>query len=172
MIQGYRELSLGDAELITARAMTAQRQAEICHPGGFPWLLPVPPGQAPALSSHLQTSHAALARQSHPRLRFRKDLERFGAETDVLNGQASEGRRCVPFPGKRSSSSCIFFFAAACLLVLSPAKSQRESIYPNIPDFSQSPSAALLLMYRQMISRDLYHIRPPSLIYLKCIYKL
>lgn len=77
-----------------------------------------------------------------------------------------------PLPRETQLLKLHFFFAAACLLVLSPAKSQRESIYPNIPDFSQSPSAALLLMYRQMISRDLCHIRPPSLIYLKCIYEL
>lgn len=41
-----------------------------------------------------------------------------------------------------------FFSAVACPRVLS----QRESIYPDIPAFSQSPFAALLLMYRQMIS--------------------
>lgn len=73
------------------------------------------------------------------------------AEGSKLNGQTSEEGGCAPFPGISNSSRWIFF-AVACPLVLSPAKSQRESIYPNIPDFSQSPFAGLLLMYRQMIS--------------------
>jgi len=97
-------------------------------------------------------------------------------------GETKDGKRCaswtnleregcIPFAGTSNSSSWIFF-AVASPLGLSPAKSQRESIYPNIPDFSQSPSAGLLLMYRQMISWDLCHIRPLCLIYLKCIYEL
>lgn len=89
----------------------------------------------------------------------------------MLNGQTSEKGGRVPFPGTSNSSSWIFS-AVACPLVLSPAKSQRESIYPNIPDFSQSPFAGLLLMYRQMISRDLCHVRAPCLIYLKRAYEL
>lgn len=69
----------------------------------------------------------------------------------VLKGQTSEMGGCVSFPGTSTSSSWVFF-ADVCPLVLSLAKSQGESIYPNTPDFSQSPFAGLLLMYRQMIS--------------------
>lgn len=81
----------------------------------------------------------------------REDPGRMNTAGNVLNGQTSEMGECVPFPGTSTSSSWVFF-ADVCPLVLSLAKSQGQSIYPNIPDFSQSPFAGLLLMYRQMIS--------------------
>lgn len=122
---------------------------------GFPLLLSVPPVRAPR---HLLPA----VQKGSGTIRGSKQCTQW---TNIWR------ERMCPLPGDMQLLK-LDVFSAAFPLVLSPAKSRRESIYPNIPRFSQSPSAALLLMYRQTISRDLCHIRPPCPIYLKCIYKL